>query len=108
MLTRRILWEAVDRDAVSRPSATHDLNGLNLIRLVHGCAERIDTLTERQREVLRCVSTGATNSQIALRLGIAPPTVENHVKDLKSRLGVDSRSLLAIIGFVDVLTDETG
>jgi hypothetical protein len=54
------------------------------------------------------VSAGATNSQICSRLGIAGPTVENHIKDLKYRLRVDSRSLLAVVGYFELASNVLG
>jgi DNA-binding CsgD family transcriptional regulator len=73
------------------------------IEHVQSGLRRITKLTDRQREVLRLVSSGATNQQISRRLGIAGPTVENHIKDLKFRLDVDSRSLLAVIGYFELV-----
>ncbi len=74
---------------------------LETIELVQECLSRVGMLSQRQRDVLRLVSAGATNNQISSRLGIAGATVENHVKDLKYRLRVDSRSLLAIVGYFE-------
>lgn len=39
---------------------------------------RVDTLTPREKEVLRCVIAGARNMQIAHHLGIAEHTVKIH------------------------------
>jgi FixJ family two-component response regulator len=39
---------------------------------------RVDTLTPREKEVLRCVIAGARNRQIAHHLGIAEHTVKIH------------------------------
>lgn len=77
---------------------------IRTIGVVQGCLSRLDQLSDRQREVLRLVAAGATNKQICSRLGIAGPTVENHIKELKYRLRIDSRSLLAIIGYFDVIS----
>jgi FixJ family two-component response regulator len=40
--------------------------------------ERIQQLTEREREVMGCIITGALTKQIAAELGIAEPTVKIH------------------------------
>jgi len=49
-------------------------------------------LTEREREVLRLIASGATNEAIASRLGIAVKTVERHVTNLYRKLGAGGRA----------------
>lgn len=48
-------------------------------------------LTERQRVVVAELSTGATNAEIAERLGISIKTVEKHLHETMRRLGVTNR-----------------
>src|SRR5207253_5611612 len=49
-------------------------------------------LTARELEVLRALSTGARNSQIARDLGIAERTVKAHLANIYQKLGVESRA----------------
>ncbi len=49
-------------------------------------------LTVREREVLRLLTTGLTNPQIAERLVISPVTVNAHVRSIYNKLEVTSRS----------------
>ncbi|MDA1362722.1 helix-turn-helix transcriptional regulator [Glycomyces luteolus] len=84
------------------------LSELSTVKVVRQSVERLALLSKRQREVLKLIAGGATNAQISNRLGIASPTVENHVKDLKYRLGVDSRCLLAVVGYFEVLRAVPG
>jgi predicted ATPase/DNA-binding CsgD family transcriptional regulator len=49
-------------------------------------------LTGREIEVLRLMTMGLTNPQIAARLTISPVTVNTHVRSLYNKLGVTSRS----------------
>ncbi len=49
-------------------------------------------LTEREVEVLRCVSFGLTSNQVAERLIISPLTVNVHLRSIYSKLGVNSRT----------------
>jgi len=49
-------------------------------------------LTEREREVLRLVATGMTNQAIADELFLAVRTVDRHVSNILTKLGVSSRA----------------
>jgi DNA-binding CsgD family transcriptional regulator len=49
-------------------------------------------LTERELQVLRLVATGATNHAIASQLFVAEKTVDRHVSNIFTKLGVSSRA----------------
>jgi predicted ATPase/DNA-binding CsgD family transcriptional regulator len=49
-------------------------------------------LTRRESEVLRLLTKGLTNPQIAERLVVSLPTVNTHVASIFNKLGVNSRS----------------
>jgi DNA-binding NarL/FixJ family response regulator len=53
-------------------------------------------LTARQLEVLRLVTRGMSNRQIASQLSISPRTVDRHVADVYTRIGVSSRAAAAL------------
>lgn len=48
-------------------------------------------LTDRERDVLRLVAQGLTNSEIAARLYISTKTASNHVSNILTKLGMRSR-----------------
>ncbi|MCK6540541.1 MAG: response regulator transcription factor [Anaerolineales bacterium] len=51
-----------------------------------------ESLTAREKEVLRHMAEGLANKQIALELGISEHTVKFHLSSLYAKLGVASRT----------------
>jgi DNA-binding NarL/FixJ family response regulator len=49
-------------------------------------------LTARELQVLRLVATGKTNHAIATDLVLAEKTVDRHVSNIYTKLGVSSRA----------------
>lgn len=54
--------------------------------------ERLQGLTTREREILRLLCQGLSNSQIGCKLHICEKTVRNHATHLYEKLGVHSRT----------------
>ncbi len=54
------------------------------------------SLTEREREILQCLSDGLNNKTIARKLGISDTTVKVHIKHLLSKLKLSSRLEAAV------------
>jgi two-component system, NarL family, response regulator DegU len=54
-----------------------------------------ETLSEREREVLRLISEGLSNREIALRLILAEGTVKNHVSTILDKLHAANRTQAA-------------
>jgi DNA-binding CsgD family transcriptional regulator len=59
-------------------------------------AEKFGGLTSREREVARLVSQGRSNREIAEALVLSERTVENHVGNILTKLGFDSRAQIAV------------
>ncbi len=57
----------------------------------------LDRLTDRQREVAELVAQGLSNEEIARRLFLSLATVKSHLTASMRRLGVRSRTQLAIM-----------
>lgn len=53
-------------------------------------------LTEREIQVASLVAEGLTNAQVAARLGLSPRTVEAHLDHIRDKLGVRSRTRIAV------------
>ena len=59
------------------------------------------TLTRRESEVLRLLSQGLTQHEIASRLSIKPKTVGTHIEHVLQKLGVHSRAQAVAVAFRD-------
>jgi DNA-binding NarL/FixJ family response regulator len=76
------------------------LTGL-LRALLEGDAEQraaelpFTSLTTREQQVLRAMSSGASRQEIAVQLGISPNTVRTHMQSILTKLGVHT-SLAAV------------
>ena len=59
----------------------------------------IDTLTEREMDVLRLIATGLSNKQIAGQIFISEETVKVHIRNLLRKLNVHSRVAATVLYF---------
>ncbi|MEW5820055.1 MAG: response regulator transcription factor [Cyanobacteriota bacterium] len=55
-------------------------------------------LTDREKEVLICLTEGLSNNEIADRLTISRTTVEAHLKNIFAKLNVENRTQAAVLG----------
>jgi DNA-binding NarL/FixJ family response regulator len=67
--------------------------------------ERLDSLTDREHEVLRLMAHGLANSGIAKRLVLSERTIEAHVRRLMVKLDLDevddaNRRVLAVLSYL--------
>jgi DNA-binding NarL/FixJ family response regulator len=83
-------------DGLARLGAAGELRrARRLLAACTGAPERSQTVTPRERDVLRLLVEGLTNRQIAERLVVSEHTVHRHVANLLRKLGVRSRAAAA-------------
>lgn len=81
-ITRRLIAEFARRPDPVRPPPA-DLN----------------TLTERELEVLALIARGLSNSEIARRLFVSQATVKSHIGHLLGKLDARDRAQLVIVAY---------
>ena len=62
-------------------------------------AARLESLTDREHDVLRLVARGATNAEIADELYLAETTVKTHIGSIFSKLGVRDRAAAIVFAY---------
>lgn len=83
-----------------KPAITERLlAGLSNIENKFAALDQPDPLTERETEILRLMSAGYSNKEIARALDVAEGTVKNHVSNILSKLGVRDRTRAVLKAF---------
>ena len=59
----------------------------------------LETLTEREREVMALVAAGLSNDEIAERLVVSPATAKTHVSRTMMKLGARDRAQLVVFAY---------
>jgi DNA-binding NarL/FixJ family response regulator len=62
-------------------------------------ARRLEQLTAREHEVLRCLARGKTNAEIAAGLYVSEATVKSHVGSIFTKLEVRDRAAAIVYAF---------
>ncbi|MGW2640688.1 response regulator transcription factor [Streptomyces sp. NPDC001348] len=59
--------------------------------------EVLDTLSDREREVLSYLAEGHTYLSIARRLNLSPHTVDTYLRRIRGKAGISNRAHLMIL-----------
>lgn len=78
-------------DALLAPAITRRLIERFVTAPAPGADPRLSSLTERERDVLRHVAQGCSNSEIATALYLSPGTVKTHVSRILTKLDLRDR-----------------
>jgi two-component system response regulator DevR len=94
------LVDAIRHVAAGKSLLDPAVTGKLMARLRDGAPHdsRLESLTEREREVLELITEGLTNRQIGERLFLAEKTVKNYVSGLLAKLGMERRTQAAVFG----------
>ena len=79
---KQLLRLLVDTDGARKPLPKAELTSLSTAA----------SITAREQQVLRLVTSGLTNREIATQLSLAESTVKTHLKNIYRKLGVNSRT----------------
>ncbi len=96
------LVEAV-RKAAHGEVVLHSRVAARLVQELHGARQDVDnplnTLSDRELDVLRLVADGLTNAEIAERLIISDKTVKSHVSNILGKLHLVDRTQAAVFAW---------
>ncbi len=86
-------WPYIERRKVHRRAADRRRQASQPDSLL---APGSGVCTDRELQIVRLLTQGMTNKQIANKLGIAEDTVKKHLQHVYKKLGVRRRALLII------------
>lgn len=85
-------------DAVLRAAAGHSVLAQNAVQSLMDRG-RVESLTDREVEVLQAVARGGTNRDVAKDLQVSEATVKTHLLRLYPKLGVRDRAAAVRVAF---------
>ena len=107
---REALIAAVKDTVAGKTPVDPAVAGKLFAQVIHGTpspqSTLVDTLTEREKDVLRLLGAGLSNADIAARLYFSEGTVRNYVSSILNKLGVADRTQAAILALRCGLADS--
>jgi DNA-binding NarL/FixJ family response regulator len=97
-LAKAIRVVAADETWINRRTTSRLIEELEFLSRTAPASERADAaLSEREKEVIRCLGHGLTNAQIAKELFLSVRTVKAHVSHILQKLGTPNRTGAALL-----------
>lgn len=87
-ITRRLIRQFAERHAVDS-----------------AVADRLERLTDREREVLTAIARGSSNAEISAELFIGAATVKSHVSSILTKLGLRDRAQVVVFAYESGLVE---
>ncbi|WP_091172606.1 AAA family ATPase [Paenibacillus sp. 1_12] len=91
LFSRMVYLESLGAPRMEAAAAEAEVDNHNVME-DYAAQPLIDSLTAREVEILRVLSSGLSNKEIALHFGLTEGTVKNHVFNIYSKLGIKRRA----------------
>jgi DNA-binding NarL/FixJ family response regulator len=95
----RAVQQVAAGDALLAPTITRRLIESYTSRPTAVADPRLGSLTDRERDVLRGIATGASNAEIGEQLFVSPATVKTHVARLLGKLDLRDRVQAVVFAY---------
>jgi DNA-binding CsgD family transcriptional regulator len=102
-----MLTRLAEREGRTEHEFTSDLVAAGLIQYLatDELKPKWNSLSKREKDVAKLISTGLTNRQIAAHLSLSTETINTHAQNIMRKFGVDSkaelRHILGVVRFFD-------
>ena len=93
-LLKNAIYAVCDGENYIQPELIPMLNSRMINRDID--KEKLNSLTKREIEVLKTISAGLLNKEIATKLGISERTVKNHISNIFKKIEVTDRTQAAV------------
>ncbi|MFW6090424.1 MAG: response regulator [Actinomycetota bacterium] len=96
-----------DGGALLAPSITSRLIGQFTKRLSRDAAvaDRLERLSDRERQVVAAVARGSSNAEIASEMFIGAATVKTHISSVLTKLGLRDRAQIVVFAYESGLVE---
>jgi len=98
-LLRAVRAVAAGETVLAKPVMRRFIDGYVRAGPARGIPPALETLSARERDVLRALARGGTNAEIAAQLSVSPATVKTHVASILAKLGLRDRVQAVILAY---------